>query len=200
MLVETKLESVEQRRCSECARPCRARTECCKVPSAIVGYLVLYLHCIYIVSKLYLYLRGYTLFFVVDCPVSWFLSTRAQPGSAVMWCMSSDNQAQHTANSGQTKECQQPASDNCRENWTLISAHLSSLLRKSATWDNPTNIRETFNQIKVKEGAPWPWCQRDISIIYYLLVPDCVIYRYLEEKCSPAEVMLSPGLTDEMIP
>ena len=30
------------------------------------------------------------------------------------------------------------ASANFRENWTLISAHLSSLLRKSATWDNPT--------------------------------------------------------------
>ena len=119
-----------------------------------------------------------------------------------MWCMarlSSDNQAQHTANSGQTKECQQPASANCRESWILISAHLSSLLRKSATWDNPTITGETFNQIKVKEGAPWPWCRRDISIIFYLsgaglchwISIHVSRYRYLEEKCSPAEVTLS---------
>ena len=118
------------------------------------------------------------------------------------------HQAQRTANPGQTKECQQPASDNSREYWTLISAHLSSLLRKFATWDNPTNNRAIFNQIKVKEGAPWPWCRRDISIIYYLsgaglchwISIHVSRYRYLEEKCSPAEVMLSPGLTDEMIP
>ena len=113
-----------------CARPSRARTECCKVPSAMVRYLVPYLHCIYTVS----YLLGYTLFFVVHCQFLGFFLVGHNTMQCVMhvkWQPSSAH-CKLWANQGVA------ASANFRENWTLISAHLSSLLRKSATWDNPT--------------------------------------------------------------